>query len=50
MSIDEWPTDEDMALVCDPAIGGCGHTQGQHEYGDEYAPCCEEGCDCTMMR
>lgn len=44
MTIDAWPTDEQMAFVCSQ----CGHMQGQHEYGgDMRAPCCEQGCRCA---
>lgn len=39
VSVDDWPTDEDMAEMC-----GCNHTLGQHSYGIQIAPC--EQCPC----
>lgn len=39
MTVDAWPSDDDMAEMC-----GCGHTLGQHSYGDDLAPC--EVCVC----
>lgn len=40
--MDTWPDDDEMAEPC-----GCGHTLGQHEYGDDYAPC--DVCSCRLF-
>lgn len=54
MTIDAWPTDEDMSVVCggDPRWhpAGCGHTLGQHAYGDDLAPCDVPGCPCRDFK
>lgn len=52
--IEVWPTDEDMMVVCggDPRWhpAGCGHTLGQHAYGDDLAPCDVPGCPCRDFK